>query len=118
MTDPNAIEEAREAFRSLTIAVQEQLTYMYLCGDTGDLERNMRVANERAVRALAALSAPAPSIDWKRVEEVRARHEYAEQKGGDLYTAEYCEWTFSQTHTDRAFLLSLLPDALKGEVKP
>lgn len=51
----------------------------------------------------------APSIDWKRVEEARKRHEYAEQKGGDLYAPEYCEWTFSQTHADRAFLLSLLP---------
>ena len=68
--------------------------------------------------AYAESLSPAPGIDWKRVEEARKRHEYAAQKGGDLYAPEYCEWTFSQTHADRAFLLSLLPDALKGEVKP
>ena len=65
-------------------------------------------------KELLSLS-PAPGIDWKRVEEVRARHEYAEQKGGDLYAPEYCEWTFSQTHADRAFLLSLLPKQEKTD---
>jgi hypothetical protein len=52
----------------------------------------------------------------EEVEAIRARHEYAEQKSGDLYTPEYCEWTFSQTHRDRATLLRLL-DAAREELR-
>ena len=104
----NAIEEAREALKIFLNCAFPADTSIDPRGYSW-CEAWLDEARPIASRALAALSAPAPSIDWKRVEEVRARHEYAEQKGGDLYAPEYCEWTFSQTHADRAFLLSLLP---------
>ena len=59
---------------------------------------------EAAMPTLRAALAP-PADVAGTVEAIRARHEYAEQKGGDLYTPEYCEWSFSQCHRDRATLL-------------
>ena len=51
-------------------------------------------------------AALAPAADDEvEVGAIKQRHEYAEQKGGDLYTPEYCEWSFSQCHHDRATLL-------------
>lgn len=46
---------------------------------------------------------PAPGIDWKRVAEVRARHEACE----GLYA--FSDQEVRRAHADRAFLLSLLP---------
>ena len=66
-----------------------------------------RMDQDEALSRLATLRAAlaAPADGAGEVEAIRARHEYAEQKGGDLYTPEYCEWSFSQCHADRATLL-------------
>ena len=71
-----------------------------------------RMDQDEALSRLATLRAAlaAPADGAGEVEAIRARHEYAEQKGGDLYTPEYCEWSFSQCHADRATLLSLLSE--------
>ncbi|OYW71412.1 MAG: hypothetical protein B7Z37_27895, partial [Verrucomicrobia bacterium 12-59-8] len=54
-------------------------------------------------KELLSLS-PAPSIDWKRVAEVRERADELERLGH----LAYHDWA-SEAHADRAFLLSLLP---------
>lgn len=41
-----ALIEENERLRRVRIAAQEQLDYMDLCGDKGDLERNLRTALE------------------------------------------------------------------------
>jgi hypothetical protein len=53
---------------------------------------------------IARAISPAPSIDWKRVEEVRKRADELERLGH----LAYHDWA-SEAHADRAFLLSLLP---------
>jgi hypothetical protein len=63
--------------------------------------------------------APAPTVsglteeERAKLEVVRKRHEAA--VSDKLWRGDYFRAT---VHADRAFLLSLLPDALKGEVKP
>ena len=52
---------------------------------------------------IARAISPAPSIDWKRVEEVRKRADELERLGH----LAYHDWA-SEAHADRAFLLSLL----------
>ena len=61
------------------------------------------------LRHAEALLSPAPGIDWKRVAEVRERHEACDRKEHPSDDMLY------EAHADRAFLLSLLPKQEKTD---